>query len=73
MRKMQSEQKTKPKLKTTLSDWLELFCLQAVLPEENDVLPLPTVKNFATLFFALNFAACSEIPLCLAMLFTSRH
>jgi hypothetical protein len=36
MRKTQNEQKTKPKPKTTLSDRLELFYLQAVLPEQND-------------------------------------
>jgi hypothetical protein len=41
---------------TMLSDWLELFCLQAVLPEQNDIMPPPTIKNSATLLFALNSA-----------------
>jgi hypothetical protein len=40
----------------TLSDWLELFYLQAVLPEKNDIIPLPTIKKSATLLFALNSA-----------------
>jgi hypothetical protein len=73
MRKTRNEQKTKPKLKTKPSDWLELFYLQAVLPEQNDTIPLPTIKNSPTLLFALNFAACSVAVLCLATLFTSRH
>jgi hypothetical protein len=58
---------------TTLSDWLEQFYLQAVLPEQTDIIPLPTIKNSATLFFALNLAMCSGIPLYLATLFTSHH
>jgi hypothetical protein len=37
---------------TTLSDWLELFYLQAVLPEQNDIIPLLTIKNSATPLFA---------------------
>jgi hypothetical protein len=41
---------------TTLTDWLELFYLQAVLPEQNDTVPLPTIKNSATPLFALNSA-----------------
>jgi hypothetical protein len=41
---------------TTLSDWLELFYLQAVLPEKNDIIPLQTIKNSATMLFALNSA-----------------
>jgi hypothetical protein len=49
MGKTQNEQKTKPKLDATLSDWLELFYLQAVLPEQNDTIPLPTIKHSATL------------------------
>jgi hypothetical protein len=32
---------------TMLTDWLELFYLQAVLPEQNDIIPLPTIKNSA--------------------------
>jgi hypothetical protein len=56
-----------------LSDWLELFYLQAVLPEQNDIIPLPTIKNSATPLFALNFTTCSRTPLRLATLFTSRH
>jgi hypothetical protein len=39
-----------------LSDWLELFYFQAVLPEQNYIIPLPTIKNFATLLLALNSA-----------------
>jgi hypothetical protein len=31
-----------------LSNWLELFYLQAVLPEQNDIILLPTIKNSAT-------------------------
>jgi hypothetical protein len=58
---------------TTLSDWLELFYLQTVLPEQNDIIPLPTIKNSATPLFALNFATCSGILLHLATLFTSCH
>jgi hypothetical protein len=49
MRKTQSEQKTNQNQTTTLSDWLQLFYLQAVLPEQNDIKPLPTIKNSATL------------------------
>jgi hypothetical protein len=41
---------------TTLADWLELFYLQAVLPEHNDIIPLPPIKNSATQLFALNSA-----------------
>jgi hypothetical protein len=59
MNRKQSQNRT-----TTLSDWLELFYLQAVLLEQNDP---------ATPLFALNFATCSGIPLRLATLFTSRH
>jgi hypothetical protein len=32
MRKTQNEQKTKPEPDDMLSDWLELFYLQAMLP-----------------------------------------
>jgi hypothetical protein len=39
---------------TRLSDWLELFYLQAVLPEQNDIIPPLTIKNSATSLFALN-------------------
>jgi hypothetical protein len=53
---------------TALSDWLELFYLQAVLPEQNDIIPLLTFKNSATLLFALNSATCSGILLCLTIL-----
>jgi hypothetical protein len=72
MRKMQNEQKKSRNQTTTLSNWLKLY-LQAVLPEQNDIIPLPTIKNFATLLFALNFATCSGIPLRLETLFTSRR
>jgi hypothetical protein len=41
---------------TTLTDWLELFYLQAVLPEQNDIILLPAIKNFARPLFALNSA-----------------
>jgi hypothetical protein len=58
---------------TTLSDWLELFYLQAVLPKQNYIIPLATIKNSATPLFALNFATCSGIPLSMATLFSSRH
>jgi hypothetical protein len=49
MYRKQSQNRT-----TTLRDWLELFYLQAVLPEQNNVIPLPTIKNSATPPFALN-------------------
>jgi hypothetical protein len=58
MNRKQSQNRT-----TVLSSWLELFYLQAVLPEQNDIIPLPTIKNSATPLFALNFAMCSRIPL----------
>jgi hypothetical protein len=58
---------------TTLSDWLELLYLQAVLPEQNYIIPLLTIKNSATPLFALNFATCSGIPFRLATLFTSHQ
>jgi hypothetical protein len=32
---------------TTLSNWLEVFYLQAVLPEQNDIILLLTSKNSA--------------------------
>jgi hypothetical protein len=41
---------------TMLSDRLELFYLQAVLPEQNYITPLPTIKNSTTPLFALNSA-----------------
>jgi hypothetical protein len=42
-----------------LRDWLELFYLQAVLPEQNYLIPLPTIKNSATLHYtALCFKFC---------------
>jgi hypothetical protein len=41
---------------TTQSDWLELFYLQAVLPEQNYIILLSTIKNSATPLFALNSA-----------------
>jgi hypothetical protein len=41
---------------TTLTDWLELFYLQTLLPEQNDIIPLSTIKNSATPLFALNSA-----------------
>jgi hypothetical protein len=42
----------------TLSNWLELFYLQAVLPEQNGIIPLLTKIPLlsATLLFALNSA-----------------
>jgi hypothetical protein len=49
MNRKQSQNQT-----TTLSDWLELFHLQAVFPEQNDIIPPPTIKNSATPLFALN-------------------
>jgi hypothetical protein len=36
---------------TMLSDSLELFYLQAVLPEQNYIMPLPTIKNSATVCY----------------------
>jgi hypothetical protein len=33
---------------TTPSNWLELSYLQAVLPEQNDIIPLMTTKNSTT-------------------------
>jgi hypothetical protein len=68
MNRKQSQNRT-----TTPSYWLELFYLQAVLLEQNDIIPLPTIKNSATPLFTLNFAMCSGILLRLATLFTSRH
>jgi hypothetical protein len=41
---------------TTLSNWLKMFHLQAVVPEQNDIILLPTIKNSATPLFALNSA-----------------
>jgi hypothetical protein len=42
-----------------LSNWLELFYLQAVLTEQNDIIPLPTIKNSATLrYTAVCFKFC---------------
>jgi hypothetical protein len=41
---------------TMLTNWLELFYLQAVLPEQNDKKQLLTIKNSATPLFALNSA-----------------
>jgi hypothetical protein len=49
---------------TVLSDWLELFYLQAVMPEQNDIIPLPTIKNSATL---------SYIPLCFKFYYVWQH
>jgi hypothetical protein len=54
---------------TTLGDWLEVFYLQAVLPEQNDIIPLLIIKNSATPLFTLNFAMCSGILLHLATLY----
>jgi hypothetical protein len=51
MNRKQSQNQT-----TMLSVWLELFHLQAVFPEQNDIVPLPTIKNSATPLFALNSA-----------------
>jgi hypothetical protein len=54
MNRKQSQNQT-----TTLSDWLELFYLQAVLPEQNDIILLPTIKFSllsATPLVALNSA-----------------
>jgi hypothetical protein len=59
--------------RTTLSDWLELFYLQAVSPKQNNIILLPTIKNPTTPLFALNFATCSRNLLHLETLFTSRH
>jgi hypothetical protein len=69
MHKTQNEQNTKPKPDDYVSNWLELFYLQAVLPEQNDVILLPTIKNSATPLFA----TCSGIPLRLATPFTRCH
>jgi hypothetical protein len=33
---------------STLSNWLELFYLQILLPEQNDIIPQLTIKNSAT-------------------------
>jgi hypothetical protein len=48
---------------TMLSDWLELFYLQAVLPEKNDIIPLLTIKNSATPLFAFNGNTVYKPPL----------
>jgi hypothetical protein len=51
---------------TTLTDWLELFYLQEVLPEQNDTIPLLTIKNSATLHYtALCFKFCYVWQHCL--------
>jgi hypothetical protein len=42
---------------TKLSYRLELFYLQAVLPEQNDIIPLPTINNSITLCYN---ALCSK-------------
>jgi hypothetical protein len=61
MNRKQSQNRT-----TTLSDWLELFYLQAVLPEQNDILPLLTIKNSTTLHYtALCFKFCYVWQHCL--------
>jgi hypothetical protein len=54
--KHKRKRKQSQNLMTTLSDWLEPFYLQAVLPEQNDIIPLPTIKNPITPLFALNSA-----------------
>jgi hypothetical protein len=36
---------------TMLSDWLQLFYLQAVLPKQNNIIPPPTIKNSITLCY----------------------
>jgi hypothetical protein len=54
MNRKQSQNRT-----TTLSDWLELFYLQAVLPEQNDVIQPLTIKNSASFHYtALCFKFC---------------
>jgi hypothetical protein len=54
--------KQSPNRMATLSDWLKLFYLQTVLPEQNDTTALPTIKNSATLLFALNSAtSCNTV------------
>jgi hypothetical protein len=67
MNRKQSQNRT-----TVLRDWLELFYEQAVLPEQDDTILLPTIKN-SDAVFALNSATCSSILLRLATLFTSHH
>jgi hypothetical protein len=73
MRKTQHEQKTKQKPDDYAKRLTGLFYLQAVLPEQNDIILLLTIKNSATPLFALNSAMCSRILLHVATLFTSRH
>jgi hypothetical protein len=46
---------------TTLSDWLELFYLQAVLPEQNYIILLPTIKSSATPEFLIVCGATSSV------------
>jgi hypothetical protein len=54
MCRTQNEQKTKPKLDYCTKRLAGTVHLQAVFPEQNDIVPLPTIKNSATLVFALN-------------------
>jgi hypothetical protein len=60
----QNEQKTKPK-PDNYADWLELFYLQAVLPEQNYIIPLPAIKNSTTRYTALCFKFCYVWQHCL--------
>jgi hypothetical protein len=73
MCKTQNEQKTKPKLNDYAKRLAGTVYLKAVLSEQNYIIPLLTIKNFATPLSASNFTTCSGIPLCIATLFTSRH
>jgi hypothetical protein len=64
MLETQNEEKTNRMIMLTV--WLELFYLQAVLPKQNDIILLPTIKNSATLHYtALCFKFCYVWQHCL--------
>jgi hypothetical protein len=48
MRKTKKEQKTKPKLNDYAKRLAGTVYLQVVLPEQNDIIPLPTIKSSTT-------------------------
>jgi hypothetical protein len=64
MHKTQNEQKTKPNLDDYTKWRLELFSLQAVLPEQNDIILLPTIKNSATLRYTAVLNPAHAVEFC---------
>jgi hypothetical protein len=65
MNRKQSQNQT-----TTLSNWLGQVYLQAVLPEQNDIIPLQTIKNTVTPLFVLISLCAAEFRF---IWFTSHH